>query len=294
MLVNAGHPDHVIIQQILVQYSRFQQGKESMDKSVKSIQRSIDHARGTRGVKRATKCHHKPLESWRLHEQRFVEISGESGRSQFQKFIDAVFNETDSVCIARGRHDIKKHRDQPINSGKCETAEWWASNQNKVIQECLRGSRSTGGVFVRINPTIGACDNNVEAYRYCLCECDNGMPIEKQVEIMLNSRLPFIAITSSGGKSVHGWCLIGDCLTDHIYHRRRERVWATLKSMGFACDELNKNPSRFSRLPGAYRKSTGKMQELLYINEGNLRRIAIDWKVEVENPQDLGADDATQ
>jgi len=122
------------------------------------------------------------------------------------------------------------------------------------------------GTYIRINPiergTHGG-NNDVTNYRYTLIESDEGTK-EEQEKIIRASKLPVHALIDSGGKSIHAWVHVGAANLQQ-YHKRRQKLWDALPD-GFVIDEQNKNPSRFSRLPGCNRGD--QEQKLLALGLG--------------------------
>jgi hypothetical protein len=117
-----------------------------------------------------------------------------------------------------------------------------------------------GNTFFSINPMhTSRADANVTCYRNLMLECDN-MPLEQQIEYV-TSRIPVSTIVYSGGKSYHFIISLAEpCSTREEYDTLVRRIHALLPQV----DPTTKNPSRFSRLPGAMRLDTGKMQDLVY------------------------------
>lgn len=111
------------------------------------------------------------------------------------------------------------------------------------------------GYYVRINPVTKHSkgrDKDVTNYRYTLIESDEG-DTKEQEDILRDSGLPIAALIHSGGKSIHAWVRV-DAVNQEQYHERREKIWAALPNT-FKIDQKNKNPGRFSRLPGVLRRS---------------------------------------
>jgi RecA-family ATPase len=136
------------------------------------------------------------------------------------------------------------------------------------------------GAWIRVNPFIperyDGKNEDVSVFRHLLVESDK-LPKSQQWEIYQQSGLPITAVIDSAGSSLHAWVRI-DAENAEQYKERAERVYETLVPLGF--DAGNKNPSRFSRLPGAVRN--GRPQQLVTTNIG-----ANDWEEwEEENDDD--------
>src|SRR6185312_1808837 len=134
-----------------------------------------------------------------------------------------------------------------------------AGDPNKILRTSERN-----GIYVRVNPMKdrGTTDKDVTAYRHLLLEFDK-IPIEEQYALIKDSQIPCTAIILSGGKSVHAWVKI-DAQDAVEYSKSAMLVYQHFAE--YLPDEVNKNPSRFSRLPNCERGS--KRQELLELNIG--------------------------
>jgi RecA-family ATPase len=86
---------------------------------------------------------------------------------------------------------------------------------------------------------------------------------EEQRARIAQSNLPVTAIVDSGGKSVHAWVRV-DAKDRAEYDARVAQVFALFADC--PPDKQNKNPSRFTRLPCAFRGD--KRQALIDINQG--------------------------
>jgi RecA-family ATPase len=122
------------------------------------------------------------------------------------------------------------------------------------------------GAYLRINPMeIGQksdTDQHVTAFRHVLVEFDSA-DRQKQWLTIIQSGAPCTAVLTSGGKSLHAWIRV-EAKDLSQYNERRDSVYAYFVPLG--ADPKNRNPSRYSRLPGMKRGE--KYQELLAINIG--------------------------
>lgn len=189
-------------------------------------------------------------------------------------YLETCFKPGEGVSIAETIIQGVLHR--PAVGCVLSRENWLARIAVKPIEKYYPGDL---GVFVRINPTRGAKDSDVTAFRHGLYEADkdsNGKPIplEHQYAALINSRLPLAAIVSSGGDSLHGIAIL-NAANRGEFDRRYAMGLQALE--GNFIDPQNKNPGRLSRLPGVNRKLfddqgnfTGKIgrQELLAINVG--------------------------
>ena len=182
-----------------------------------------------------------------------------------RQFIRAVFNEGEGIRIAQARTG-EDGREQPKDSGIILSREEWLKKLDKHdgnINSFLKTS-DKNGIFVSVNPIKvgGSTDSDVTAYRHALLEFDNISQAE-QWHIITASRIPCAAVMSSGGKSIHAWVKI-NAENRQEFDERVKLVYDHFEAYG--PDKKNKNPSRFSRLPGCERGK--KRQELLSLSVG--------------------------
>lgn len=113
-------------------------------------------------------------------------------------------------------------------------------------------------LFFSINPMhTSRADNNVTCFRNILIEIDS-MPLEEQIHYVVE-KIPVSSIVYSGGKSFHFIISLAQPCKDRTeYDALVARIYKLLPM----ADKSTKNPSRFSRLPGAVRPDTGKLQHL--------------------------------
>ncbi len=107
-----------------------------------------------------------------------------------------------------------------------------------------------GANFFSINPLIGGrLDANVTCFRNILIEFDS-IPLREQIIELTLKVVPYSTLVYSGGKSYHAIISLEEpCETREDYDRLVLRIQKKLPDM----DTSTKNPSRFSRAPGALR-----------------------------------------
>ena len=180
------------------------------------------------------------------------------GASEFQRFLQSAFAPTEVVCICEQVEDGK-----PMTSGSFLPIEDWIARFDDPESILFRSDR-TDGVFVRINPfrpsLYSGSDNDVSAYRHVLVEFDD-KPKAEQERLLRSSGLPISVLIDSGGKSIHAWVRV-DAPSRKEWDARRDLIYSSIPGV----DPKNKNPSRFSRLPGAWRGD--QKQKLLANNLG--------------------------
>jgi len=183
----------------------------------------------------------------------------------FETFMRACFEPGDIVSIAPGVIPEGETRAVPENAGvNVLTRDEW------IERACDKGGiarlfSTPHGLYLRVNPIQKKSrggDKDVTRYRHTLVESDT-LPKREQERILRASGLPISALIDSGGSSVHAWVRV-DADSTEQYHERRKRIWDALPDLGI--DEKNKNPSRFSRCPGA-RRGEG-LQKLLAVALG--------------------------
>lgn len=148
--------------------------------------------------------------------------------------------------------------------------------------------------FVCINPLDATKDNqpskpwhfadvprradcNVTVYRNFLFDCDEGS-IEEQLGRFSDLRFPFSTAVYSGGKSVHFVLSLETPLNNaQEYNQVAVRLMNKLSSLGVPIDTSTKNPSRLTRLGGAFRAELKKHQTILKLNSRVSRQEVADW-----------------
>jgi len=161
----------------------------------------------------------------------------------------------------------------PFEAGIIKSAREWIDEIRR------RGApENKAGCWFRPNPVNqrgsgkgGAhCDNDVQAYRFLLLESDD-LPPDLQLSFFLKLELPVVALVSSGGRSIHAIIKLDAPSADEFKHLA-DHILRRLARFGI--DQKNRNPSRYSRLPGAQRvigahallgEDAGQ-QRLLYFN----------------------------
>lgn len=121
------------------------------------------------------------------------------------------------------------------------------------IPSALGSYNTDAGGWINFNPTDGEGrkKENITGYRYALVESDS-TPIETQIHIMHELKLPVAVLVASGGKSAHAIVHI-DALTLEEYKARVTELFQICEEAGISIDQNNKNPGRLSRMPGLIR-----------------------------------------
>lgn len=183
------------------------------------------------------------------------------------EFLSQVFHPDDYVCVAF----------QLNQTDVVHTARDWSL----LYEQGPSLSSRPDGVWFTTNPLLDhesqRKDTEVADFRYCLVELEVPKPeranmsadlkreaCERFYATLHESGLPIAAIYLSGDASVHALVNIGASGVEQ-WKERVALVYQYCGSMP-GLDKGNKNPSRLSRLPGAFRD--GACQSLLSWNVG--------------------------
>lgn len=187
---------------------------------------------------------------------------------QLKEYLSLLFQPDDYIgyCIQPFERDGRWLPDRGVYTQKA----------GEIIKALDKGSfekavgslnNDKSGAWIRFNPLDGqgVSDSNVTDYRYALVESD-GMDVEKQVAIYRKMELPCACIVHSGGKSAHAIVKVFASTLEE-YRKRVDFLYEVCANNGLPVDKQNRNPSRYSRMPGVVRdgkkqyiitKSTGK------------------------------------
>lgn len=138
------------------------------------------------------------------------------------------------------------------------------------------------GCYVRINPLDGHGDGNGNVTRFtnAIIESDED-DIETQYAIYRKLELPIRFLVHSGHHSLHAIVKV-DALNITEYRERVAFLYAFCAKNGLRVDEANKNPSRYSRMPGV--KRDGQWQRIVERDVG--KRSWDEWREWVEETND--------
>lgn len=151
----------------------------------------------------------------------------------------------------------------------------------QAVREAL-GIVGDDGCYVRINPLDGHGDGNSNVTRFAnaLIESDED-DIETQYAIYRKLELPIRFLVHSGHHSLHAIVKV-DALNIGEYRERVSFLYAFCAKNGLHVDEANKNPSRYSRMPGV--KRDGQWQRIVARDMG--KRSWDEWREWVEEEND--------
>ena len=157
----------------------------------------------------------------------------------------------------------------PVGSGITLRPDQWLRRIRRI-----GNPQNEAGCWIRINPVTSKhgngrggsyLDTDIAGFRFLLLESDV-LPIGVQLSLWSALALPVATLIDTGGRSIHAWLRV-DCADEAEYRRTAARIYRLLAP--FSPDQANKNPSRFSRLPGVKREIGGqgaKEQRLFYLN----------------------------
>jgi hypothetical protein len=222
------------------------------------------------------------LDGFRVDQSSLWESSsialGEDWRRDAVLLLEHLYAPDELLCVCVRYTELKKldgtSKAVPVGPG----ATMRVRELRNEIQRRGAVPQDKAGCWCRINPvsqrgsgTNGAhCDNDVQDYRFLLVESDD-LPPDLQLSFFLKLELPVVALISSGGRSIH--CIVKlDAPSAEEFKRLADHILGRLARFGI--DQKNRNPSRYSRLPGAQRvigaqtllgEDSGQ-QRLLYFN----------------------------
>lgn len=189
---------------------------------------------------------------------------------ELKEYLSLIFQPDDFVgyCIQPFERDGRWLPDRGVYSQKAGDLIKALSKKSKDAFEKAIGTLNNdkSGAWIRFNPLDGngVADANVTEYRYALVESD-GMEIEKQVAIYKKLELPCACIVHSGGKSAHAIVRVyANSLEE--YRKRVDFLYEVCANNGLPVDKQNRNPSRYSRMPGVLRD--GKKQYIISRSSG--------------------------
>ena len=151
----------------------------------------------------------------------------------------------------------------------------------QTVREAF-GVKGDAGCYVRINPLDGHGDGNSNVTRFAnaLIESDED-DVETQYAIYRKLELPIRFLVHSGHHSLHAVVKV-DALNIGEYRERVSFLYSFCAKNGLHVDEANKNPSRYSRMPGVMRD--GQWQRIVARDMG--KRSWDEWREWVEEEND--------
>jgi len=189
-----------------------------------------------------------------------------------QSLLNLLFNPGETICVSNNEFGFQSVPLKDALNGKVTLI---SPNENSPLRK-VDSSKLT---MVAINPINGwRRDEYVTAFRSYLVEIDVGT-IKEQLGTIEHFKMPFSAQIFSGNKSVHTVITLDQDLPDEKTYRAIGNWIFNIISM---CDQDCKNPSRSTRIPGAYREP-GKKQRLIKLNRRITLKELMDWLKQYEH-----------
>lgn len=117
---------------------------------------------------------------------------------------------------------------------------------------------------------------NITKFRSFLVEMDNHT-IDEQKQIIKDKGMPWSTAVYSGGKSIHFIISLETPVTGEEYRRIARKIYDAMEIKSLKEDQGNKNASRFSRCPNAFRRNKRAYQHLLKVNGRIPNQVLFDW-----------------
>ena len=125
-------------------------------------------------------------------------------------------------------------------------------------------------------------DANVICFRNILLEFDK-LGLMEQMTLVKNIGVPYSTCTFSGSKSFHFLiCLKEPLKTKDEYDELVRRVFKAIPE----ADQANKNPSRLSRIPNAYREGKKTVQKLAWVLDRVDNEVLEKWLIDKGVPKE--------
>ena len=184
--------------------------------------------------------------------------------AQLREYLTALFEPDDHVayCTDPYERDGKYIPTQGVcHKTVSEILKSLKKNTRVGFEEAVGTPNEKCGAWIVINPVDGhgRKNENITDFRYALVESDT-KPVDEQVAIYRKLELPCVCIVHSGGKSAHAIVRINAANYDE-YRKRVDFLYEVCSNNGLPVDTQNRNPSRYSRMPGVMRD--GKKQFII-------------------------------
>ena len=208
-------------------------------------------------------------------ESAEIEAPDMTPEEQARAWIRACFMEDDIVCMARSidgtwKGDFACSGLVPMYAGT-----WLGGSGFDPLDGFLASCAPDAGCWCVVNPikpaTTTRNNADIASFRNVLIESDE-LAIPDQLERLLALFGPeapeafansLMAITYSGGRSLHGIVRLGEG-NAVSYSRTVRTLFMYCEKNGLPPDKECSNPSRLTRLPGAMRK--GRIQRLVWLH----------------------------
>ena len=176
--------------------------------------------------------------------------------AQLREYLSLLFSKDEHVAFCTDPY--KKDGRYIPTRGTCsktagEIIKSLQKNDMTGFSEAVGTVNTECGAWIVINPCdgTGRKDENITDFRYALVESDE-KPIDEQVAIYRKLELPCVCIVHSGGKSAHAIVRV-NASDIQEYRKRVDFLYKVCSDNGLPVDKQNRNPSRYSRMPGVVR-----------------------------------------
>lgn len=189
--------------------------------------------------------------------------------AQLREYLTALFEPDEHVAYCTDPFERDGHfipTQGTYHKTVAEILQSLKKNSRTGFEEAVGTPNEKCGAWIVINPVDGKGrkDENVTDYRYALIEADT-KPVDEQVAIYRKLELPCVCIVHSGGKSAHAIVRVNAPSIEE-YRKRVNFLYEVCSNNGLPVDKQNRNPSRYSRMPGVMRD--GKKQFIIERNCG--------------------------
>ena len=189
--------------------------------------------------------------------------------AQLREYLTALFEPDEHVAYCTDPFERDGHfipTQGTYHKTVSEILKSLKKNSAVGFEEAVGTPNEKCGAWIVINPVDGKGrkDENVTDFRYALIESDT-KPVDEQVAIYKKLELPCVCIVHSGGKSAHAIVRV-HAPTIEEYRKRVNFLYEVCANNGLPVDKQNRNPSRYSRMPGVMRD--GKKQFIIERNCG--------------------------
>jgi hypothetical protein len=190
--------------------------------------------------------------------------------STTENFFKILFDEGEYTCFTSSPKGTKVF---PVNDKRVWSCEYFCLNP-------LDGHKDNDPHQEWHSPDKPRrADVNVTNFRNILLEMDTLSPQEQLSFISNEAKLPHSTAVYSGGKSIHFIISLEEPLSSKDQYTDLVcKIYKALnKIRPDVIDQANKNPSRLTRTPNAFREDKNKTQELLYVRTRIPNSQVIDW-----------------
>ena len=184
--------------------------------------------------------------------------------AQLREYLTALFEPDEHVAYCTDPFERDGHfipTQGTYHKTVAEILQSLKKNSRTGFEEAVGTPNEKCGAWIVINPVDGKGrkDENVTDFRYALIESDT-KPVDEQVAIYRKLELPCVCIVHSGGKSAHAIVRVNAPGIEE-YRKRVNFLYEVCANNGLPVDKQNRNPSRYSRMPGVLRD--GKKQFII-------------------------------